>query len=170
MKKKTKHISPNSESEIWDLDKLKTIIKYKPSKRNKAAIALMWDLKRKNHEVTLVRNKHILLRERYREGEIPHQAKTGSGPILLTFSFLNVRDWLNEHPFCNMPEARLICNLVNGAQIKPGVLWTMLKHLKSRISKLIKSDSIADESEKKRLRVLLTTSWWFSHIACAKAW
>ncbi|MGB8085895.1 MAG: hypothetical protein WCF07_06365 [Nitrososphaeraceae archaeon] len=125
---------------------------------------------RKNHEVTLVRNKHILLRERYREGEIPHQAKTGSGPILLTFSFLNVRDWLNEHPFCNMPEARLICNLVNGAQIKPEVLWTMLKHLKSRISKLIKSDSIADESEKKRLRVLLTTSWWFSHIACAKAW
>ena len=124
---------------------------------------------RKNHEVTLVRNKHILLRERYREGEIPHQAKTGSGPILLTFSFLNVRDWLNEHPFCNMPEARLICNLVNGAQIKPGVLWTML-NLKSRISKLIKSDSIADESEKKRLRVLLTTSWWFSHIACAKAW
>ncbi|MGB7634687.1 MAG: hypothetical protein WBL68_13255 [Nitrososphaeraceae archaeon] len=47
MKKKTKHISPNSESEIWDLDKLKTIIKYKPSKRNKAAIALMWDLNAK---------------------------------------------------------------------------------------------------------------------------
>ncbi|HET9612476.1 MAG TPA: hypothetical protein VFO92_00045 [Nitrososphaeraceae archaeon] len=47
MKKKTKHISPNSESEVWDLDKLKTIIKYKPSKRNKAAIALMWDLNAK---------------------------------------------------------------------------------------------------------------------------
>ena len=100
---------------------------------------------RKNHEVTLVRNKHILLRERYREGEIPHQAKTGTGPILLIFPFLNVRDWLNEHPFCNMPEARLICNFVNGFQIKPEALWTMLKHLKSRLSKFIISDTIADE-------------------------
>jgi hypothetical protein len=33
-----------------------------------------------------------------------------------------------------------------------------MKHLKSRISRLIESDSIADESEKKMLRVLLTTS------------
>ncbi len=32
-----------------------------------------------------------------------NQAKTGSGPILLTFSFPYVRDWLNEHPFRNEP-------------------------------------------------------------------
>jgi len=32
------------------------------------------------------------------EGEIPHEAKTGTGPILLTCSFPYVRDWLNEHP------------------------------------------------------------------------
>jgi hypothetical protein len=72
MKKKTKRISPYSETEIWDLDELKTIIKYEPSKRNKAAIAQMWDLDARNHEVTLLRNKHILLRERYGEGDIPH--------------------------------------------------------------------------------------------------
>ena len=164
MKKKTKHISPNSESEIWDLDKLTTIIKYKPSKRNKAAIALMWELNAKNHEDTLVRNKHILLRERYREGEIPHQ-KTGSGPILLKFPFLNVRDWLNEHPFCNIKYGRF-----DRDPCVKEVLWTMLKHLNSRISKLIESDSIADERENKILRALLTISRRFSLIACAKVW
>ena len=35
-----------------------------------------------------------------------YEAKTGSGPILLTLSFPYVRDWLNEHPFKNEPNAR----------------------------------------------------------------
>jgi integrase/recombinase XerD len=69
----------------------------------------------RNHEVTLLKIKHIRLREKYGEGEIPHEAKTGSGPILLTCSFPYVRDWLNEHPFRNEPDARLICNLQTGA-------------------------------------------------------
>jgi hypothetical protein len=32
--------------------------------------------------------------------EVPHEAKTGTGRILLTY-VLYVRDWLNEHPFRN---------------------------------------------------------------------
>ena len=67
----------------------------------------MWDLDARNHEVTLLKIKHIRLKEKYGEGEIPHQAKTGSGPILLTFSFPYVRDWLNEHPSSNRHEALL---------------------------------------------------------------
>ena len=31
--------------------------------------------------------KHIRFREKYAEDEVPHEAKTGSGPILLTMSF-----------------------------------------------------------------------------------
>jgi hypothetical protein len=46
------------------------------------------------------------IRERYVEGEIPHEANTGTGPILLTSSYPYVRDWLNEHPFKNEPNAR----------------------------------------------------------------
>jgi integrase/recombinase XerD len=110
-KKKTKRLSPYGEHEIWDIEDLKAVIKYEPHKLNKAALALLWDLNGRNHDITLLRIKHIRFRERYGEGEIPHQAKTGSGPILLTFSFPYVRDWINEHPFRNTPEARLICNL-----------------------------------------------------------
>ena len=86
-KKRTKRLSPYEEHEIWDFEELKTVIKYEPQKRNKAILSLLWDLNGRNHEITLLRIKHIRLRERYGEGEIPHQAKTGSGPILLTFSF-----------------------------------------------------------------------------------
>lgn len=155
--KKSKRISPYSESDIWDLEELKTLIKYEPFKRNKAAIALMWDLNGRNHEITLLRIKHIRLKERYGEGEIPRQAKTGSGPILLTFSFPYVRDWLNEHPFRNTPEARLICNLNNGAPIKPEALWTMMKQLRSRISRLIETGSITGDAEREKLQMLLAT-------------
>ena len=74
--KKTKRLSPYSETEIWDKDEFLSIIKYEPYKRNKAALALMWDLNARNHEITLLRNKNIRLKQKYREGEIPFQAKT----------------------------------------------------------------------------------------------
>src|ERR687896_556559 len=115
-KKKTKRLGPYLEAKLWERDELLFIIKYEPFKRNKAALALFWDLDARNHEVTLLKIKHIRLREKYGEGEIPHQAKTGSGPILLTCSFPYVRDWLNEHPFRNEPEARLICDLNTGGK------------------------------------------------------
>jgi integrase/recombinase XerD len=118
-KKKTRRLSPYIETEIWDRDELLAIVKYEPYIRNKAALTLFWDLDARNHEVTMLKIKHIRLREKYGEGEVPHEAKTGGGPILLTWSFPYVRDWLNNHPFRNSPEARLICNLHNGSPIKP---------------------------------------------------
>jgi len=96
----------------------------------------MWDLDARPHEITLLRIKHIRLKERYGEGEIPYEAKTGSGPILLTNSFSYVRDWINEHPFRNEPDARLICNLHNGAPIKPKAIWNMMSQLHNRIIRL----------------------------------
>lgn len=79
-KKKTKRLSPYLESEIWYREDLELIIKYERFKRNKAAITMMWDLHARNHEITLLKIKHIKLEEKYGEGEVPHQAKTGSGP------------------------------------------------------------------------------------------
>jgi len=59
--KKTKRLSPYSETEIWDKDEFLFIIKYEPYKRNKAALALMCDLNARNHEITLLRIKKYAL-------------------------------------------------------------------------------------------------------------
>ena len=155
--KKTKRISPYVESEIWDKDELLSILKYEPFKRNKAAITLMWDLDARPHEITLLKIKHIRLREKYGEGEIPYEAKTGSGPILLTFSFPYVRDWLNEHPFKNEPNARLICSLITGSPIRSDSLWTMMKQLKLRIKKLLQNGSVTNLNEREHLEFLIKT-------------
>lgn len=159
-KRRQKDFSPYGDNQIWELNELQTIIKYEPHKRNKAALALMWDLSGRNHEITLLKLRHIRLREKYGEGEIPHQSKTGSGPILLTCSFPYVRDWLNEHPFRNELDSRLICNLMTGAPVKPEALWTMMKCLRARIVRLLDSGTIIDVKEQQKLNYLLMTKRW----------
>ncbi|MGH9981949.1 MAG: hypothetical protein ACRD6U_10400, partial [Nitrososphaeraceae archaeon] len=62
------------------------IIKYENNKRNKAILALLWDLNARNHEITLLRIKNIRL-EKYDEDELPYEAKTGNGPILRHYHF-----------------------------------------------------------------------------------
>jgi len=142
---------------LWEREEILSIIKYEKYKRNKAALSLLWDLDARNHEVTLLKIKHIRLKERYGEGEIPHESKTGTGPILLTCSFPYVRDWLNEHPFRNELNARLICNLNTGAPIKPDALCTIMKQLKQRILSMLQNGSITDEGEVEKLEILLKT-------------
>jgi hypothetical protein len=159
-KKKTKRLSPYSETEIWDRDEILSIVKYKAYKRNKAALTLLWDLDVRHHEVTLLKSMHIRLRERYGESEIPHEAKTGSGPILLTCSFPYVRDWLNEHPFRNEPDARLIYNLLTGAPVTPDTLWEIMKQLRKRRIDLLENGSIRDEQERQKLEFLVRTKKW----------
>ena len=158
--KKSKRISPYLESEIWEKDELLSIIKYEPYKRNKAALTLFWDLNGRNHEITILKLKHIRFREKYAEGEVPHEAKTGSGPILLTTSFPFVRDWVNEHPFRNTPDAYLICNIMTGAPVKPDAMWTMMKQLRNRILKMLEEGSIKDVKEKEKLEYLIKTKKW----------
>ena len=118
-KKQAKRISPYNGNEIWEKEELQSVIKYEITIRNKAIISLLWDLDARPHEITLLKIRHIRLREKYGEGEIPFTAKTGSGPILLTFSFPYVRDWLNEHPDKNNGDAPLICTIKRGTPIQP---------------------------------------------------
>ncbi|MGD1837818.1 MAG: hypothetical protein ACPKPY_07145 [Nitrososphaeraceae archaeon] len=134
-----------------------TILKYEPHKRNKAALALFWDLNGRNHEITFLKLKHIRIKKKYAEGEVPHNCKTGSGPILLTLSFPFVRDWINEHPFKNSQDARLICNLKTGSKVNPESMWTMMKQLRERIIQMLKDGSIHDKKEEKQLEYLLKT-------------
>ena len=158
--KKTKRLSPYSETELWDRDEILLIVKYEPHIRNKAALTLFWDLGARNHEVTLLKIKHIRLRERYGEGEIPPEAKNGSGPILLTCSFPYVRDWLNKHPFRNESNARLICNIITGAPVNPEAMWTMMKQLRLRIIRMLEDGSNTNDEEQQKLQYLIETKRW----------
>ncbi|MGC1933225.1 MAG: hypothetical protein WA667_29990 [Candidatus Nitrosopolaris sp.] len=121
---------------------------------------MLWDLDARNHEITELTIGNIRFHERYAEGEIPHNTKTGGGPFLLACSFPYVRDWLNKHPFKNTSEARLICNLQNGAPIKPDSLCTVMKQLRYRIIRMLEHGMINNFEEKQKLEYLLRTKKW----------
>src|SRR5215208_6300838 len=159
-KKKTKRLSPYNECDIWEKEELISIIKYEAYKRNKAILSLLWDFNARPHEITLMRIKNLRLREKYEEGEVPYEAKTGSGPILLTFLFPYIRDWLNEHPFRNEPNARLVCSLTTGGAVKPNAIWDIMKQLKIRIKRLLDNNEIADTKEREKLEYLINTKKW----------
>jgi hypothetical protein len=159
-KKKTKRLSPYLESELWEKDELLSVVKYEKEIRNRAVLTLLWDFNARNHEVTSLKIKHIRLKERYGEGEVPAESKTGSGPILLTSSFPYVRDLLNVHPYRNQPEARLICNLLNGAPITADHLCTIFRQLKNHITELIDSGKISNPKELERLQLLIRSKKW----------
>lgn len=76
---------------------------------------------------------------------------------MLTLSFPYVRDWLNEHPFKNEPNASLICSLVTGSPIRPDSLWTMMKQLRIRIKRLLQNGSITNTEEREKIDFLLKT-------------
>lgn len=72
IKKIRTRLSPYLESELWEKDEIISIIKYEPYLRNKTALILMQDLNARSHEITLLKIKHIRLKERYGEGEVPN--------------------------------------------------------------------------------------------------
>lgn len=158
--KRTKRFSPYSENEIWTREELLKIVKYESNPRNKAIITLMWDLNARPHEITLLKIKNVRLGEKYGEGEIPHQAKTGSGPILLTLSFPYVRDWLNVHPLKNEPNAYLIGNYYNGSKIETIAIWQMMNQLRKKIQNLVEKNEITEKKELETLKFLLNTKKW----------
>jgi integrase len=158
--KKPLRDSPYGVNDIWQLDDVLTIVSYEPELRNQAIITLLWDLDARPHEITALRIKDIVLNEQYGGGSIPSNTKTGGGPILLTSSFTYVRDWINKHPFKNEANAKLICNLYSGAQVRPETIWQVLNALRLRIKRLLESGTITDVQRRQKLEYLFRVKKW----------
>jgi integrase/recombinase XerD len=158
--KKRLRDSPYDVNHIWELNDVLTIVSYEPELRNQAIITLLWELDARNHEISALRVRDIILDEQYGEGTIPSNTKTGGGPILLISSFTYVRDWINKYPFKNEPNARLLCNLYTGAPVRPEAIWQVLNQLRLRIKRLVESGSIIDEQQKQKMEHLLRVKKW----------
>jgi hypothetical protein len=74
--------------------------------------------------------------------------------MLLTFSFPYVRDWLNEPPFRNEPEARLICNLLTESSIGPDQIYDVMRQLNYYL-KMVVINFLASNNAQ-----VIPTSWY----------
>jgi integrase/recombinase XerD len=155
---KSKRLSPYALTEIWDLEEFLLVTKYESILERRAAERMLWDLDARNKDIILIKRKNIRFKEAYAEGEIPHEAKTGPGPFVLTVSFADVLAWYNQHPF-KYPEARLMCNST-GRPLEPDVIRDWMYELRDNIKTMLDQDMIKDDEEKRKLRELLETKKW----------
>lgn len=159
----TKRKNTYSISETWERDEVLTILPYELDVRNKAMIAALWDIDGRNHELTRMKNKNVRYKEKYAEGEIPFQTKTGGGPVVLRMSFAYLLEWKNKHPLKNDPEAPLFCIMRSdklGEPLTPDYVWRITDNLKKRIKKLVESGAIKDTNEREELERLLREKRW----------
>ncbi len=85
------------ETDLWKKGPIYYPLLNKVFKRNTSALTLLRDLDVCFNDVTLLKIKYIYLKEKYGEGDILHEAKTGTGPVLFTCSLAYVSDYLVEH-------------------------------------------------------------------------
>lgn len=135
------------------------VVKYMPELRNKLALTFLWDCNGRNHEVTKTEWRHIQLMEKYGEGEIPANTKTGTRGVLLMLSFTHMRDWKNQYPFVMHPRAPIIPNLANGKHVKPEALRSMLIEHRNRCRRKLAKGEI-EPQDRERIKFLLETKRW----------
>ncbi|MGB6528722.1 MAG: site-specific integrase [Candidatus Nitrosopolaris sp.] len=156
---KTKRKSPYKITQIWTREELLSIVNYERNMRNRAIFTMSWDMNARNHEITSLKIGDIQFKDRYAEGIIPFQTKTGGGPIMLTMSYPYARSWLNKHPLKHKPNAPFFYNLQNFKSLKPPAIWKMVYSLRLIIKNMVEDGTISGK-EKEKMEFLLSTKAW----------
>jgi len=156
--KKNKRISSFSPNDVWSQEEILVVVKYCTNTKYKALLTIMFDIAARNHEVTKLRIKDIVLKEKYGEATISWDTKTGMRVAPLIASFPYVRDLINDHPFKDNPNAFVFTSHNSGKPLKPDSLWTITKLIKKRISKLV-ADGMIHEDDKTMISNLLKKPW-----------
>lgn len=149
----TKNKKPTySKSTVWTLGELQSIIKYETNLRNKAILMLTWDCDARPHELTKLQVQHIKFLETHAEGEIPFNTKTGGREIILSNSFTFCRDWLNQHPHRDNPNAYFFYDLRHTTKpMNTDSIAYVFRQLKNKVKEYYDSGIINDKKEKERI-------------------
>lgn len=155
---KNKRKSSYSAGQVWTQKEVLTVTKYGNNNRDKAILTLMYDIVARNHEITSLRLNDLQFYENYTEITIPWNTKTGARTIPLGASFPYLRDWLNEHPFKNQPDAFLFLNLHNGKPLKPNTIWNILQDWNEKIKRML-ADDVLPQEDREILSKVVKKPW-----------
>jgi len=157
-KKKVKRDSSYTPNDVWEVDELLLAMKYCDNIRDKTIFTVGWDMVSRNHEITKIKIKDIVIKEKYAEVSTSWDTKTGirTCPIIVGFPYL--RELLNVHPFSSEPNSFLFLSRTSSKPLKPDSLWRISDTLKKRIIQLINIGEIKGD-EKGKLVKLLQKPW-----------
>ncbi len=98
-----------SVADIWTEDEILTAISVLDHPRDKAMIAVLYDLAARPHELMKLRIKDVAFKESYAQVKLVDH--TGERTVPITFSYTYLLTWLNSHPLKEHPDAPLWVNL-----------------------------------------------------------
>jgi integrase len=135
-----KEKSPYKPSDIWTTEEHAVFLKYCPMKRDRCPHAMAYDTSAKPHELLRLKIKDIKFKlspEGIQYAEILVSGKTRPRTLPLISSIPYVKDWLQEHPLRNNPEAALFLSLRDSNYGRPitrdGLWWHFAKHYRKKI-------------------------------------
>ncbi len=100
-----------SVADIWTEEEILLAISVLDHPRDKAMIAMLYDLAARPHELMKLRIRDIAIRENYAQVRLVDHSNPEGRTIPITFSFQYLLTWLNSHPFKEHPDAPLWVNL-----------------------------------------------------------
>jgi integrase/recombinase XerD len=115
--RKERYKPPAGERQVVKAENLPTheeielIIKYAPSLRDKAAIAMSYDLGTRPHELFNLNVSDVHFDEYGAVVTVGEHGKTGGRTLRLIYSLPYLKDWLESHPVRDKKDAPLFCRI-----------------------------------------------------------
>lgn len=96
-----------SVADMWTEDEILLAISTLDHPRDKAIIAMLYDLAARPHELMKLTIGDIAIRENYAQVQLRDHSNDEPRTVPITFSFPYLLTWLNAHPLGNNPKASL---------------------------------------------------------------
>jgi integrase len=109
---KRKEISIYKPSDLWTLEDDLLFLKWCPNKRDRCYHAISRDLSARPHEILGLKLKDIVFKSvgSKQYAEVIVNGKTGARHLPLIDSLPYIKEWSDQHPQRNNPEAYFICS------------------------------------------------------------
>ncbi|HJT47620.1 MAG TPA: phage integrase N-terminal SAM-like domain-containing protein [Nitrososphaeraceae archaeon] len=162
-KLKRKEQSIYKPSHLWTIEDDALFLKYCPNNRDRCYHAISRDSSCRPHEILKLRIKDLSFKTsgNFQYAEILVNGKTGSRHIPLINSIPHVKDWLDEHPQGQNPNAPLICGYDKslGKWLKPRVFNKIYSNYKNGLFSKLSIDPNVPIDDKQKIKQLLQKPW-----------
>ena len=161
---KRKEISIYKPSDLWTLEDDLLFLKGCPNKRDRCYHAISRDLSARPHEILGLKLKDIVFKSvgSKQYAEVIVNGKTGARHLPLIDSLPYIKEWSDQHPQRNNPEAYFICSHDRKAFAKQmslkGLQYIYKQYSKKYFPRLLNDPTISKE-DKRKIEDLLKKPW-----------
>lgn len=161
-----KEKSPYKPSDIWTNEEHAIFLKYCPMKRDRCYHAMAIDTSARPHELLGLKIKDIKFKispDGIQYAEILVSGKTRPRTLPLISSIPYVKEWLQDHPLRNNPEAALFLSVGDSNFGRPitrdGLWWHFAKHYRTKYFPRLLMEKSIPATDKEYIKSMLAKPW-----------